>query len=76
MRSETPPMWATYLIALGIMLIAVAVIYLVTGKIKLKRDSYVVREEEPGKFWAIIGGCFAVALIVLAIATPHFGPGG
>lgn len=76
MRSETAPMWSTFLVALGIILLACAVIYIATGKIKLKRDSYVLRDETPQKFWAIIGGCIAIAIVSLVIAVPHFGPGG
>lgn len=76
MRSETAPMWSTFLVALGIILLACAVIYIATGKIKLKRDSYVTRDETPQKFWAIIGGCIAISVVALVIAVPHFGPGG
>lgn len=76
MRSETAPMWSTMLVALGIMLPVCAILWLAQGQIKLKRDSYVRRDEEPEKFWAIIGGCFAVSLVALVIAIPHFGPGG
>lgn len=76
MRSETAPMWSTYLVALGIMLLAVAAIWIATGKVKLKRDSYVLREEKPETFWAIVGGCVVVSIVALAIAIPHFGPGG
>jgi len=76
MRSETPPTWATFLIALGIMLLVVVMLWITTGKVKLKRDSYVMRDENPETFWAIIGGCVVVALASLVIAVPHFGPGG
>lgn len=76
MRSETAPLWSTFLVALGIMLLAFVLISLVSGKVKLKRDSYVLREEKPETFWAIIGGSVAVAIASLVIAVPHFGPGG
>jgi len=76
MRSETAPMWSTFLVALGILLLFTAVLSIAKGSIKLKRDSYVTRAEKPGTFWAIIGGCVAVAIVSLVIAVPHFGPGG
>ena len=76
MRSETPPMWSTYLVALGILLLFAAIFSLAKGEIKLTRSSFVSRAERPEAFWAIIGGCFLVAIISLAVAIPHFGPGG
>jgi len=69
-------MWSTFLVALGIILLFTALLYIATGKIKLKRDSYVTRAETPQKFWAIIGGCVAISAVALIIAVPHFGPGG
>lgn len=76
MRSETAPMWPTFLVALGIILLACAVMYIATGKIKLSRDNYVRRDEAPQKFWAIIGGCILVSVVALVIGVPRFGPGG
>lgn len=76
MRSETAPMWATFLIALGIMLIVAVVATIATGKIKLTRDNIVAREENPQTFWAILGGTVVVAIVSFVIAVPHFGPGG
>ncbi|HST37018.1 MAG TPA: hypothetical protein VLK25_10375 [Allosphingosinicella sp.] len=76
MRSETAPFWSSFLVGMGLILLFSALIWLATGQIKLKRDSYVRRDEQPEKFWAIIGGCVAVSLVSLAIAIPHFGPGG
>lgn len=69
-------MWTAFLVALGILLLFTAVLSIAKGSIKLKRDSYVTRDETPQKFWAIIGGCVAVAIASLVIAVPHFGPGG
>jgi NADH:ubiquinone oxidoreductase subunit 2 (subunit N) len=76
MRSETPPFWSGFLVGIGIMLLVLPFIWMATGKIKLKRDSYVVREESPETFWMIIGGCFVISLVALVIAVPHFHPGG
>lgn len=76
MRSETAPFWSSFLVGAGIILLVSALIWLASGQVKLKRDSYVRREEEPEKFWAIVGGCIAVSIVALIIAVPHFGPGG
>ena len=76
MRSETAPFWSSFLVYTAIMMIVVAVIWMVVGKIKIRKDQYVVREENPQTFWMIIGGCFAYGLIALILGVPHFGPGG
>jgi len=76
MRSETAPMWTAFLIGLGVMLIIAAFMVMATGKLKLTRDTTLTREENTGAFWAWVGGMILVGIISIAIATPHFGPGG
>lgn len=51
MRSETAPMWSTFLIALGILLLFTVAISSAKGQIKLKRDSYVTRADKPEMSW-------------------------
>jgi formate hydrogenlyase subunit 3/multisubunit Na+/H+ antiporter MnhD subunit len=76
MRSETAPFWVGFVIGMGVVLIAVAIMSLATGRVKMSRNTYVLREEKPETFWTIVGGCFVVGIVALAIAIPHFGPGG
>jgi hypothetical protein len=76
MRSETSPFWVGFVIGFGVVLIAVAVMSLVTGRVKLTRQSFILRDEKPGTFWALVVGCIVVGIAALAIAIPHFGPGG
>lgn len=76
MRSETAPFWSSFLVYSSIMMLVVAIIWMAMGKVKLRRDKFVVREENPQTFWAIIGACLAYAAIGLALGVPHFGPGG
>jgi hypothetical protein len=76
MRSETSPFWVGFVIGLGVALIAVAIMSMATGKVKLTRKTYIIREEKPEAFWGLVGGSVVVGLVALAIAIPHFGPGG
>jgi uncharacterized membrane protein (DUF441 family) len=76
MRSETSPFWVGCVIGFGVVLIAVAIMSLVTGRVKLTRHSHVLRDEKPETFWALVAGCIVAGIGALAIAIPHFGPGG
>jgi uncharacterized membrane protein YidH (DUF202 family) len=76
MRSETAPLWVGFVIGLGVVMIAVAVMALATGRVKLTRDTYVLRDEKPETFWALVAGCIVIGIVALAVAIPHFGPGG
>ena len=76
MRSETAPFWSSFLVYTGIMLIVVAIVWLAMGKVKVKRDRFVVRAEDPGSFWLWVGGFGVTGLVFLVVGVPHFGPGG
>ncbi|MGE0178563.1 MAG: hypothetical protein AB7O91_01920 [Sphingomonas sp.] len=76
MRSETAPMWVGFLLGLGIALIAVAVVAIARGNMKIIGNLHVDREAQPGAFWGIVIGSVVVGAGALAYAVPHFGPGG
>ena len=76
MRSETAPFWSSFLVYTGIMMLIVAIIWIAMGKIKIRRDQWVVREENAQTYWTIVGASLAYAVIALIIGVPHFGPGG
>jgi hypothetical protein len=76
MRSETAPFWVGFVIGLGVIMLVVAVMALATGRVKLTRNTYVLRDEKPGSFWALVAGCIAIGIVALVVAIPHFGPGG
>lgn len=76
MRSEAAPFWVGFVIGLGVALIAVAVFAMVTGRMKITRNNVVTRDENPSAFWGWVAAEIAIGLVALAVAIPHFGPGG
>ena len=76
MRSETAPMWVGFLLGFGIALIAVAVIGIVRGNMKIIGNLHVDREAQPGLFWGVVISSAVIGFGALAYAVPHFGPGG
>ena len=76
MRSETPPIWSGVLIALGIFLWLAIVQALVTGQVKLTRNSSISRDERPEAFWGALALEAALGTAALVYGALHFGPGG
>lgn len=76
MRSETAPFWVGFLLGLGVALIAVAVIAMATGRMKLTKKNIITRDEKPGAFWGWVAAELVIGLAVLAYAIPHWRPGG
>ena len=76
MRSETAPMWVGFLLGFGIALIAVAVIAIARGNMKIIGNVHIDRAANPGAFWGVVLGSIVVGLAALGYAVPHFGPGG
>ena len=76
MRSETAPFWVGFVIGFGVIMLVVAVMALATGRVKLTRNTYLLREEKPESFWALVVGCIVIGIVALVVAIPHFGPGG
>ena len=76
MRSETAPMWVGFLLGFGIALIAVAVIAIARGNMKIIGNVHIDRAAQPGAFWGVAISSILVGIGALAYAVPHFGPGG
>jgi uncharacterized membrane protein YidH (DUF202 family) len=76
MRSETAPFWVGFVLGLGVALIAVAVLAMATGRMKITRNNIIRRDEKPGAFWGWIAAELVIGVAALAYAIPHFGPGG
>lgn len=76
MRSETAPMWATFMLALGLMLVVAAAISLARGELKLSRTNIVSKAEQPEKYWAFVIGYFVIGVPVFLYGAAYWGPGG
>jgi hypothetical protein len=76
MRSETTPIWITFIWALGFFLLLSAGIALVTGKAKLSRHKTLTRAENPEAFWGLVGAYAGLGAIAFGYGVLHFGPGG